>query len=1009
MRILLVILLACASCAGEPDSTDQEPLDLGTDTSPDSELRDTTEDAADTDDADTDVAEDDTAPDLPRPMAGERVTLDLGPFLPDSTQSPARVFQATSAADLLAGEVASGQIGDWVFENDTARFVIQADRRAMGPCPYGGTVVDSALRTNDGFLPDVTGETCLLVNAGRTLDPQSFEVIAVGGHQVLAVTGPLQIHDFVAIESQAKDLLQGLELDIPLDPNAPLPVTATVYYILHPDSPALTVVTALRNDSDDPVHLAVGHVIDTGGDVSYFNPLSTRKGFGYQPVSDGLFRADPLPFLGFAGAVSSYAFIPERDELLSQVRAIPTGGSYLTIVGLALVMHRLDDILPVLLANEVAIENWPGLLHLQAGDVDRVVYTHVQGTGSVSSVIDPYYEEHVDGGVLRGELLNGRGEPGTGISVVAVRDGRAWNQARGDQAGHYEMRLPPGVYEVRAHRDAEVITKTAEVRAGEEAVANQQFPVRNGVHITATRPDGTPTPARVVALCTPGPCESQLNSTDRDVDTDPFRDASIAGVAYAGADGEAFLGLAPGEYEVVVSRGMGWSIWPARANIDGGVSVEVTEGRVVAFQAEIAEVVRPPGWISADLHVHGVRSLDSSIGHADRVLGHAAAGVHVLVSTDHDVVTDYGPTVAALGLGDEISTVVGEEVTTANYGHYNGFPIRYDPDSPNGGALDWGGAGGFGKSPADIFEWFRAQPGEQVIQVNHPEASGLITALKADPLRGTSLADPAAFRLAPTEVDPDTGDTGLWTDTFTAFELLNSYKMSRFWERFRWWLQMLGRGFSPTGTAVTDTHRLRRVEPEAPRTWVEVGANKDTPGTFDQEVFAAALNRGAAFGTTGPFVQVSVDAGMGRVAGPGQTVRAEGSVTVRVSVQTPEWMEVDTIDIYTNVAEGLDTEPGVPDSTAIAPSHSVPYPWEEANSEVVAVGTGRHVRRSKTISIPLQIDRDAYIVVLVRAESGDRPSMFPIVYDRGARPFAFTNPVFVDADGGGYDNPPLQP
>ncbi len=34
--------------------------------------------------------------------------------------------------------------------------------------------------------------------------------------------------------------------------------------------------------------------------------------------------------------------------------------------------------------------------------------------------------------------------------------------------------------------------------------------------------------------------------------------------------------------------------------------------------------------------------------------------------------------------------------------------------------------------------------------------------------------------------------------------------------------------------------------------------------------------------------------------------------------------------------------------------------------------------------------------------------MWPVVPRRGERPFAFSNPLFVDADGGGYDHYPLQ-
>ena len=565
------------------------------------------------------------------------------------------------------------------------------------------------------------------------------------------------------------------------------------------------------------------------------------------------------------------------------------------------------------------------------------------------------------------------------------------------------MRVPAGDYEIRTHGDGAHAAASVVVVDGEEVHAEFGPVASSGIVVRISTPQSEPTPAKVVALCDPGPCPRHLGSKDRDVDTDRLPD-DFAAVGYAGADGTVSLGLPPGDYRLVVSRGLAWSVWPP-GDASAGFPIRATSGWPTV-QAEIARVVHPDGWLSADLHVHGVRSLDSSIGHDARVRGYAAAGVDVLVMTDHDVVTDLGPTVRGLGLEAQLATVSGEEITTANYGHYNAFPIPYDPDSPNGGAFDWGGAGGFGKSPADLFACLRALPGEQVIQVNHPEASGMIQALRADPLRGTTLAAAESFRLAPTQPDPQTGDTGLWSDDFTAFELLNSPRMGRFWERFRWWLQMLGRGFAPTGTADTDTHRLQKVESEAPHTWVFVGPGQRGAG-LDLDAFAEAINDGQAVGTTGPFVDVVLRNGEGEQAGLGETLAAADEVTVEVEVQVPEWIDVDTIDVYSNITDGIFGDPGVPDSNPVQPSLSVPIGWDDGDLEVVATGTHPHRRRRRVVAFTLPVGGDAYVVILVRSTGPEARSMFPVVHSRSQRAFAFTNPVFVDADGGGYDHPPL--
>ena len=64
-----------------------------------------------------------------------------------------------------------------------------------------------------------------------------------------------------------------------------------------------------------------------------------------------------------------------------------------------------------------------------------------------------------------------------------------------------------------------------------------------------------------------------------------------------------------------------------------------------SLEAVLAKVVDSHGWMSADLHVHAVNSADSSLGNDRRALSFLAEGVDVLVSTDHEVVTDYGPVV----------------------------------------------------------------------------------------------------------------------------------------------------------------------------------------------------------------------------------------------------------------------------------------------------------------------------------------------------------------------------
>ena len=85
----------------------------------------------------------------------------------------------------------------------------------------------------------------------------------------------------------------------------------------------------------------------------------------------------------------------------------------------------------------------------------------------------------------------------------------------------------------------------------------------------------------------------------------------------------------------------------------------------------------------------------------------------------------------------------------------------------------------------------------------------------------------------------------------------------------------------------------------------------------------------------------------------------------------------------------------------------MPIEWADADLRVVAEGAIVHAHRRKTIAFELAPVDDSYVVVIVRAAGDEVPTMYPVAASRGTRPFAYTNPIYVDTDGDGYDNPPL--
>jgi hypothetical protein len=956
---------------------------------------------------------------------GERVEVDLSPYLTARPGDPptgrAAVRVAAGPGDLATGAAAQGRPGDWVLENERVRFVIERAARLMGPCPWGGNVIDAAVRSPDGADgpagEDVVGEGCLFLNVAQTFAPDTYEVLfdgsaGEGGTAVLAVTGHVELLDFIHLQGMIEGFLPGAALRIPWPTETPPALTITQYFILRPGDQGVRVVTAFRNDGATAVHAPVGFFIDSGGSVEFFSPTGSRRGFGYRDLSPETISGEPLTLLAFRGERGSHAYLPEPDPTLAPTEGLPRAGFNVTIAGVAVSILGRETLIPSLLPPAATIPTMPGLLHLEPGAQDVRVHTQYVGGGALSDMLDSaWVDAGLTTGMIRGLVRRADGAAVEGARVSAVDAfGRTMNQALSGPDGAYAMRVPAGSeYVVRAYAPGRLgSTAAGRIGAGETATADVGLPMGGRLRMSLRRPDGRPTPGKVTVLCE-GPCRDQPIANDRDVTFDGPVDGSAATV-FVGAAGEADIPLAAGEYRVVVSRGPEWSVWPPGAVVDpaGGRAVTVTDGGEVALTAEIAQVVDDAGTLSGDFHVHAVPSPDSPVSLENRVRTFLGEGVDVIVSTDHDVITDYAPVIAAQDAGAELASVIGLELTTFDYGHYNGFPLVRD-DSPNGGAFDWAGGAGPGRTPTEIFDYYEAFPGTQVIQINHPE-SGYFRALRLDPLRGTSHADPAAFRMPAATPEPVTGDTGLFDERFTAIELLNGYSQAKFNGILRWWLAMIGRGFSPTATAVSDTHKRLSSQAGGPRSHVFLDPARASIASFDAAHFAERVNDGALVGSTGPFLRVEARTPDGMRAGLGQVLPAPGGVpvTLSVTVDLPEWMRVDTLELYANVTDDLDHGPGAYDEEPLPPTATWPIPLGEVDLREAAVGTERHRHFVRTVEVEYQppADTDAYLVVVVR-HRGEGGSMFPVQHSRSARPMAFANPIFVDTDGGGYDHPPL--
>ncbi|HSN30894.1 MAG TPA: hypothetical protein VLT45_31625, partial [Kofleriaceae bacterium] len=169
------------------------------------------------------------------------------------------------------------------------------------------------------------------------------------------------------------------------------------------------------------------------------------------------------------------------------------------------------------------------------------------------------------------------------------------------------------------------------------------------------------------------------------------------------------VGVVPipvGTYDVTFSRGIEWTIETDRVHV-------TTEG--VQIHARLKHVVESPHWLSADFHVHAASSPDSRVPMRDRVYEFVSDGVDMIVSTDHNVVSNYAPVISELHAEKYLATATGDEITTGDWGHFGAFPLPHEMETEGHGAIPVKH-----KTPVDIFKQVRDTAPGAIIDVHHP-------------------------------------------------------------------------------------------------------------------------------------------------------------------------------------------------------------------------------------------------------------------------------------------------
>jgi len=913
----------------------------------------------------------------------------------------ARARVISDASDLMTGPLAHGRLGDYLLANDQARFIVQdaGQRDLYSVGAFGGNLIDAELVGHPGL--DNFLEVQPMLNIETVINAQTIEIVNDGQDGTAATVrscGPDDLLDFVNPSSQVVDL--GLPFPALAD-DRDLEIEGCTTYSLEPGDRHVKLETTVFNNQmagavPEDLPLFVGDWMNQGGELDVWITPTIGVGTGL------LGELSLMAMSGFdesAGVDYSYT--------TTAVPSLPSGNptNYFSISGVTVILHNMDIV--------GAILGTPPPFVVPLGG--SLAYTRYFGVGDGSASNGADLENEIKGvvtGTIEGCVTVG-GVPAANAKVSVGAPSAAGITSvvqsfttRPGGCPNYSGSLPPAFYGVIAGKTgvpyfANLATPTlavVQVLAGQTVVRDYPLPETGHVDVSVTDENDDAVPARVTVVgfdpspevIVAGPSFPGLGSSNlgllNDVgDVLPF---GLTRAVYTDANGIASFDIEPGDYRVYVSRGAEYSAFET--------AITTTAGVATPIDAQIARVIDTSGFVSSDFHVHGINSADSRVTHAKRARQFAGEGVENIVATDHHAHTDLLPVITSLGFGNFVTSTIGEEITTFDYGHFNAYPFTIDPNVPSGGSTDWALAappgedfpsfGNYNATPSEIYtlatQGARSTP-STVIQVNH--IGSHFTPLQID----TSVAGPISDALDPTEranrrlpVGPNL------YQPFDALELWNGDDRGAqgafLNSRIGIWMNHLNRGDPITFVADTDTHTFTNLKTAGARTWT--ASPTDAPADVSSADVADAIAAGRAVGGQGIFVTTRLLAadGSGDVAdltagGDPTMTSSNGDVDLEIHVQAPAWAEYDRIEIYANAVTTA-VDPLAPYEFGATPTlvHFAPGDFQVTPVDVFpAVAGATRFETTHVVSFT-GLTTDTWFVVVVRGSDGVSQPMFPV-------------------------------
>ena len=994
---------------------------------------------------------------------------DFLPPLPEPTGAPQAVFAGhitaeNAAAELIAGPAATGLPGDLYLRNTRARFVIQAATRAIGVNPFGGTVVDAIALDEGGspIGPEHFGELGFMYQAGRTCEVSTVDILldgSDGGAAVIRAIGKGALNDWINLPGMGI-----LPVPFQIDPNTEDAVDCAITYVLRPDASRLEVAYTLYNgglDFEGPFAL----FSDSGGEVAQWAP---RIGYHTVNLNETetLTAPTPVSYETIQGPGVAYGLIPRMaDPSVPSAGTVILGVS-LVVFGTDSLLSILNDDGWVLklardggttMSADFAVGADPNdiLVAYEAGHprptaltaVTGVAHWAIAGSGAAGARVG-FFED-----------TDASGTFGPDDEVIT------WTDVAVD--GTWDARVAPGTYFVSAGvadvgaSPGELVT----IAAAPVVVPTLLVPEPARFAYEVRDADtGELVPARLAVVGTsPAPLDRRLH-----VPFDRRRGVVTTMHAPHGTsevDGPLSL-PAGGPYRVFVSHGPEWTYASERLEPTAGETrtLTFTLRHAVDTTGYVASEFHQHSMGSPDSSVRFADRLASLVTEG---IEYFAATDHDFLTDYAPIIEEEGLAgVVASAIGVESTPFAWGHFIAWPLVPDLASPSRGAVDWADGPlGRDLLPADLFAAERtigAQVVQVNHARGiGPSGFQ-SYFDVVGLVFDFAGRTYHGSPSELPVEAKVLR---QPE--DTDLFSDAFDVLEVWNAAHGARQvdetnddgWDELvgldsmlRDWLNFLSFGRMLGAVGNSDSHRREADPAGLPRTLVRVP--DDTPGTITPELGEDVVATLKGSGPTpfdfvvsnGPVIGVSVDGGassaIGRVVGP---ATAGEPVTFTVRVQVPAWMALDTVELFANSTfdpiEDRKTalqplgcfttrklQPTDPCALAHLPARPLPV-------SVDAV----HERREATFTFTLapgDLDtragaRGQDAVVVLRASG--QSALFPLVYESTVGlpdvaglidadtpaevnavfashetvvfPSAFTGPVRVDFDGGGWVAP----